>query len=141
MEIPEYNFDNVEEKSPMKKDEPGDYFFEVVDAKNKTAQSSGNVYTSLVMMVDTGEREAKVFTSMFYSEKSLFRLKQFIDATGVTPPKEPEDYIGASGKAHFVLNDKGYLEPKWYISKAEAGESPVAKVKETFKADDQNIPF
>jgi hypothetical protein len=132
MEIPEYNLDGIENQS-RKQDEPGDYFFEVSDAKNKTSQSSGNVYTSLVMMVDTGAREAKVFTNIFYSEKSLFRLKQFIDATEISPPKDPEDFIGASGKAHFVLNDNGYLEPKWYISKAEAGSSPVKKVQEAFK--------
>lgn len=142
MDIPEYNFDNVEDKSPMKKDVPGDYFFEVSDAVNKTSKA-GNVYTSITMMVDTGEREAKVFTAMHYSAASLFRLKQFVDATGIEAPKNAEDFIGASGKAHFVINDNGYLEPKWYVSKAEAGDSPVAKVKAVFESPEKvdNIPF
>lgn len=142
MDIPEYNFDGVEERTPMKKDEPGDYFFEVSDATNKTSKA-GNVYTSITMMVDTGEREAKVFTAMHYSAASLFRLKQFVDATGIKAPKDPMDFIGASGKAHFVINDNGYLEPKWYVSKAEAGESPVAKVKEQFQTPvkTEDIPF
>jgi len=116
-------------------DQPGNYWFEVKDAQNK--EGAKGTYTTLTLSVDTGKRTAKVYTNVFYSEASLWKLKQFIDCVDMPAPREPEDFIGASGKAGFEISEKGYLEPKFYIPKGSAEEDDVAvaSVKKAFASE------
>ena len=143
MSLPDYDLDKVEDKGGSKF-EAGEYFFEIKDAKEKTAKT-GTVYTALTLDVETSTGQCKVFDNVFYSEKALFKLKQLVDATGMSQPKETEDFIGATGKAKFILGERGYLEVKWYISRAEAtlnSSEVVKKVADAFPpVDPIDAPF
>lgn len=144
MPLPKYNLDGVE-ASIRKKYPAGEWFFEIVEAKEKTA-GTGTDYTSLVLEVETSEGNAKVYDNVYYSEKALFKLKQIVDSTGIKPPEDTIDYIGATGKAKFLINKDGFLFVKWYISKADAAlnDSPeIKKAKETFSSPEnpEDIPL
>lgn len=140
MSLPKYNLDTVEDKGRKEYPE-GEYFFEIKSATEKTA-TTGTVYTSLVLAVDIDGDTVNVYDNMFYSEKALFRLKQLVEATGMKNPEDNDDFIGESGKAKFVVGEKGYLEVRWYISKSDAGLNSKSVAAEVFKTPTvDNVPF
>jgi len=140
MSLPKYDLDNVEDKGRKEYPE-GEYFFEIKSAIEKKA-TTGTEYTSLVLAVDIDGDTVNVYDNVFYSEKALFRLKQIVDATGMKQPEETDDYIGESGKAKFVVGEKGYLEVKWYISKSDAGLNSKSVAAEVFKTPSvADVPF
>lgn len=137
MSLPSYNLDSVEETG-KKVFAPGDYSFTVKDAKEKTAKT-GTVYTALTLEVETDNGECKVFDNIFYSEKALFKLKAFVGTTGMNPPKETEDFIGAMGKAKFIVGDSGFLEVKWYITELQGAVTTTPKMPDRTATVD-NMP-
>lgn len=143
MSLPNYDLSNVKSNS-KRVYEAGEYPFVVVEAVQKVAKN-GTEYTKLKLAVNVGApKEITVYDGMFYSEKSLFRIKQFVEATGCNPPKEPDDYVGQSGWAMFKPNDEGYLEVRWFIHKDRTKDKVAPEKKEasvTANADDDSIPF
>lgn len=147
MSLPSY-LQNIEERK-LEPIPDGDYEFVVLSAEPKVAQS-GTKYTKLKLDIKvSSERSVKGYDSIFYSSKALFRLKQFVEATGVNLPESldnlqenPECYVGQTGVARFKKNEDGYLDVAWYSkqgSKPSVAEShPAVKA---VQAGEDNIPF
>lgn len=102
----------VDEKSPTI--EPGIYPFFVEKSEEKHYKEKE--YTNLTLKVTVGDREVTCFDSMYYTPKALFRIAQFAECTNIDKPTEHSHYEGASGTANFVLNDKGFLSVRWYVT-------------------------
>jgi len=121
---------------------PGIYTFFVEKSEKKIWND--NETTSLTLKVNLGDREVTVFDTMYYTPKALFRIAQFADCCGIDKPTEHDHYQGAQGTANFKVNDKGYLEVKWYESKkvAKAGATTEESPKSwNSKEEIDEIPF
>ncbi len=57
-------------------------------------------------------RDIKVFVNLVNVKGALWKTKEFLDSIDLpfSPPPPNERLLGRSGKAEFVLNEKGYLE-------------------------------
>jgi len=132
-----YNPD--EAKNERKTIKPGVYPFFVEKAvESKTLDDKE--YTALTLKVSIDDRDVTCFDNMYYTPKALFRIAQFSEACGIDKPTEHDHYVGAQGKANFDLNERGFLNVKWYITDGPVQSVPTAPM-ENSSAEIDEIPF
>ena len=145
---------------------PGVYPFDVI-AADEGVSKTGNDMITVQLQIDVPGRDnpITVYDYLVSTPKALFKIEQFCDAVGLdfkSGDLEPENILGLSGKAKFILdkpNDNGdrYLKVKQYISDKGFQEQPKNNLThaqqaklETARAgvsnapepkDDDDIPF
>jgi len=141
MSLPEYDLDSVEENNNTGY-EPGEYFFEVTNAVEHEGPK-GMCTKATLRFEGPNDFSKDVYFS--YSSKALFKILEFIAATGIEKPTEHEHFIGAKGKAMMVKPEGSkYLDVDRFISMNEAVESPEKKtfeVNSDTKKEIDSLPF
>jgi len=127
-----------EAKNERKTATPGVYPFFVEKSEEKHYE--GKEYTNLTLKVDVGDREVTVYDSMYYTSKALYRIAQFAQCCGIDKPTEHSHYEGAAGTANFIVNDKGFLAIRWYITSDGPVTASEVTAEDTKKEIDE-IPF
>jgi len=85
--------------------EPGEYDFEVVDAKERISQS-GNEMIELKLRL---QGEVHVFDNLVFTEKALWKIDQFLKAVGAHPGEdkditvEADDCLGHRGRCQLKI--------------------------------------
>jgi len=104
---------------------PGIYSFTVGDATDEIFKS-GNAGVKIALQTAAfPDRDIKVTTRLVTVQSALWKVKEFLDSIGLpfSPPPATESLIGRSGRAEYVLDDKGYLEVKTFLP-ASASNGP-----------------
>ena len=101
--------------------EPGDYDFKVYYVEEATFRS-GNQGLKLRLLVAAGKSEVKSFDNIIFTQNAIWKLSALKKAVGCAVKNselKPWDIEGKTGRAEFVLNDRGYLSVGSYIENAE----------------------
>jgi len=134
--MPSYSTNSYEERSKIEVPD-GDYPFTVLAAEDRISKTSGNDMIDLQLACEVGmDRPLNVYENLVFTEKSLYKIKQFLDATGMKDKYtlngsrleinlEPDECIGAVGVCHLEKGEK-YMEVAWFLQKRFT-ESPNNK--------------
>ena len=106
----------------------GVYNFNIIEAKDRV-YSTGTEGCSIVMDVFLADdRIIKVYESLFYTKKALWKMKSLCEAVGLdfsTRPK-PDAFVRKSGKGFFTRKPNSkYLEVKEFIPVKSLSEPTI----------------
>ena len=124
--MPNFNPEDVKTNAV----EEGVYPFTVMNAELRESKA-GNEMISLDLAFDVGnDKPLTCFEYLVFTEKALWKVKEFCDACGLKEQFasgviEPDDCIGAEGKAKLVKGEK-YMEVDLFVSDGWS-ESPTKK--------------
>lgn len=131
--LPRINFADIKGPEPVP---AGEYLVEVQTAVEAVSKA-GNPKISLRLRIVGGAFDGKnIFDDLTFTENSMFRIKQFMIATGSDPEFEGdvdvEEFIGKTVMAKVVIdqgrsNEEGELYP------------PQNRVKKYFSAESTSL--
>lgn len=122
----------------------------IVEAEEAVSKTSGN--PMIVVTVRPSGSKAKVKSFIVKNANFDRNMTQFYESFTSIPEGSFDfvSWIGAEGIANFGINDRGYLEVKWWVSPEKCGElppfegeKPTQQTVEHFTpvADTDDMPF
>ena len=126
---------------------PGDYDFEIKDAKHKVSDSTGSIYWQFMLRCTDGTHTANVFDNILERENFEWKWGQLFDSIGedLEDTADAENLIGEVGRVRIQIETKpGYDDRntvKRYLKKAKVPELVNEKKSSRSKKTDDDLPF
>lgn len=123
----------------------GKVYFVVDDAEERKSEKSGQ-FILLKLTINNNEGQtAKITTCLFFTDKMLWRVKQFCTCVGEDRLFDSESiscnaFVGLEGEAIVDRNPEGYINVKRFLQKTLTLKKPeVTTTNKPFS--DEDIPF